>query len=246
MLLTTELIRLRHRLFAFIKSAIHVISTFLILGTSLAASSATLTINAIDRGWYDDTGWHQPDNLSYGAGEEVIFRYRDFFVFDLTGVNAYTTSATINIYSPVSPDQFFDGYQSADPFETYVLYDISTDVGDLTDGSGGVSAYMDIGTGTSYGSYNVSATDNGQIVSITLNADALLDINSSGGLFAIGGSVSTLDPAPNNEIIFASSGEPSVPAPYLTLTTVPIPAAFWLFGSGFIGLVGLAMRRVNA
>jgi len=226
-----------------IKSAVNVISTCLILGASLTASSATLTIDAIDRGWYDDAGWHQPDNLSYGAGEEVIVRYRDFFVFDLSGVNTTATSATINIYSPVSPDQFFDGYQSADPFETYVLYDVSTDTGDLTAGSGGVAAFVDIGSGTSYGSYNVSAADNGQIVSITLNADALLDINSAGGLFAIGGAVSTLDVSLNNEIIFASSGEPNVPAPYLTLTTVPIPTAFWLFGSGFIGLAGLARRK---
>ena len=30
------------------------------------------------------------------------------------------------------------------------------------------------------------------------------------------------------------------------VTTVPVPAAVWLFGSGLIGLVGLARRKANA
>jgi hypothetical protein len=30
-----------------------------------------------------------------------------------------------------------------------------------------------------------------------------------------------------------------------TLTVVPIPAAAWLFGSGLLGLVGVARRRRN-
>ena len=32
----------------------------------------------------------------------------------------------------------------------------------------------------------------------------------------------------------------------LTPTTVPVPAAVWLFGSGLIGLMGLARRKANA
>jgi hypothetical protein len=218
----------------------------LFLVVSQTVSSASLTVNATDSGWYDDTGWHEPDNLNYAVGEEVVFIYHNFFVFDLSSVSATVTSAVINIYSPESPPQFFDGYQSMDPFETYVLYDVSTDIAVLTSGPREVAVFEDLGTGTSYGEYDVSAADNGQFVSITLNADALDNINNGAGLFAIGGAVSTIDSTPNNEIIFASSGEPSVPAPYLTLTTVPIPAAIWLFGSGLIGLAGLARRRVNA
>ena len=218
----------------------------LFLTVSQSVSSASIIVNATDSGWYDDTGWHQPDNLNYAVGEEVAYIYNNFFVFDLSGVSETVTYAVINIYSPESPAQFFDGYQSMDPFETYALYDVSTDIAVLTSDSGGVEVFQDIGTGTSYGEYDVSAADNGQFVSITLNADALDNINNGAGLFAIGGAVSTIDSTPNNEIIFASSGEPSVPAPYLTLTTVPIPAAIWLFGSGLIGLAGLARRRVNA
>lgn len=215
----------------------------ILLVISQSVASASLTINAIDSGWYDDTGWHQPDNLNYAVGEEVVFIYNNFFVFDLSSVSETVTSAVINIYSPESPAQFFDGYQSMDPFETYVLYDVSTDISVLTSDSGGVAVFEDIGTGNSYGEYDVSAADNGQFVSITLNADALDNINTAAGLFAIGGAISTIDLTPNNEIIFASSSEPGVPSPYMVLTTVPVPAAAWLFGSGLIGLIELARRK---
>ncbi|NGZ94674.1 MAG: hypothetical protein CV089_00825 [Nitrospira sp. WS110] len=40
------------------------------------------------------------------------------------------------------------------------------------------------------------------------------------------------------------SGAAAGPVPYqATLTTVPVPAAVWLFGSGLAGLAGLARRR---
>jgi hypothetical protein len=35
-------------------------------------------------------------------------------------------------------------------------------------------------------------------------------------------------------------------SPYFQVTTVPIPAAAWLFGSGLLGLVGIARRRRKA
>jgi len=39
-------------------------------------------------------------------------------------------------------------------------------------------------------------------------------------------------------IIYASGGQP--------INAVPLPAAVWLFGSGLLGLVGLARRRKAA
>jgi len=229
-----------------IKSLTSAVFACLILVVSQSVGSASLTVNATDSGWYDDTGWHQPDNLNYAVGEEVVFIYHNYFVFDLSSVSATVTSAVINIYSPESPAQTFDSYKSMDPFETYVLYDVLTDISVLTSDTGGVAVFEDIGTGTSYGGYDVSAADNGQFVSITLNADALADINNTAGLFAIGGAVSTIDLTPNNEVIFASSSEPGVPSPYMVLTTVPVPAAVWLFASGLAGLIGAAGRKANA
>ena len=31
--------------------------------------------------------------------------------------------------------------------------------------------------------------------------------------------------------------------PYASFTVVPVPAAVWLFGSGLIGLIGIARRK---
>ncbi len=31
----------------------------------------------------------------------------------------------------------------------------------------------------------------------------------------------------------------------VVLTTIPIPAAIWLFGSGIIGLIGIARRKTR-
>lgn len=36
------------------------------------------------------------------------------------------------------------------------------------------------------------------------------------------------------------------PAAYASLSAVPVPAAVWLFGSGLLGLVGLARKKTNA
>ncbi|MGB5472528.1 MAG: DNRLRE domain-containing protein [Gammaproteobacteria bacterium] len=38
-------------------------------------------------------------------------------------------------------------------------------------------------------------------------------------------------------------GNPGDYAPTLSITTVPVPAAVWLFGSGLLGLIGVARRR---
>jgi len=132
-----------------------------------------------------------------------------------------------------------------DPFEIYVLHNVSTDINVLTSGSGGIAAFEDIGTGTGYGGYKVSAVYNSQFVSIALNVNALKDINNATGLFAIGGSVSTIDLVPNNELIFVSSGEPGVPSPNLVLTSVPVPAAVWLFCSGLLGYIGVGVSRIK-
>ena len=53
-----------------------------------------------------------------------------------------------------------------------------------------------------------------------------------------------------NNVDLAPALQPNYVGASITITTpagtVPVPAAIWLFGSGLIGLIGLARRKVRA
>ena len=70
---------------------------------SLGANSVTLT--ALDSGWYDSTGFHDSFNKNYFLGDPPN-QYRDCFVFNLAGLTPGFTSAQLNLFNPA------DGYSS--------------------------------------------------------------------------------------------------------------------------------------
>ena len=45
--------------------------------------------------------------------------------------------------------------------------------------------------------------------------------------------------------VSASVGQFDFQLAQLTVTAVPIPAAVWLFGSAFVGLIGISRRKIN-
>ena len=111
----------------------------LALGLFAHVTSAQ-TLDQVDRGWYNDFGLHLVDNPNYIAGQAGDL-FRNWFVFDLAEVTDTITSATLCLEMPPS------GYTSFDPTETYTVFDVSTPPETLIDGSGGVAAYDDLGTG---------------------------------------------------------------------------------------------------
>ena len=127
-------------------------------------------------------------------------------------------------------------YLSDDPTETYTNYDVSTPIASLIDGTGGVGAWDDLGSGTVYGDVVVSAADNGTFISIFLNAAAIADANAAaGGLFAIGGAVTTL--GGDTEIIFGLSGGGNASDTQL-IVKVPEPGTLTVLAA-----MGLGVRR---
>ena len=150
--------------------------------------------DAEDRGWYSDTGFHEPSNTNYivgdcppcsGGGE-----FRNFFVFGLEDVGGLVTAATLALEHPY-------GVGSPDPSETYTLFEVSTSKLALLGGSGGVAAFNDLADGTVYGSYELSSADDGSLVTISLDASGLAALNAAtGGQFALGGAITTLDSDP--------------------------------------------------
>jgi hypothetical protein len=207
----------------------------------------TIVINYTDRGWYDPIGRHFPSNTNYIVGDDrsascgsycnisIYNDYHNFFVFDLAAVTQPIDSATLAVFVPGPLGG--KGFVSSDPSENYELHDVITPIGALVAGTGGVTAHTDLGSGVIYGSRTMIAADNGKVVEITLNSDAIAAMNSTHGLFGIGGSITTLDNLPNYEYTFGSSGV-ATEITVLRLTLMPEPSTLLLLGIGAISLLG--------
>jgi PEP-CTERM motif len=119
---------------------------------------------------------------------------------------------------------------------------VVTPIASLIDGTGGAAAHADLGSGVVYGSRTMTAADNGSVVEIALNPSAVAALNSSNGLFGIGGSITTLDALMNNEHTFAYT-EADTNVAQLRLTLVPEPSTLALLGIGGIGVLGYRQRK---
>jgi hypothetical protein len=197
-------------------------------------------INTSDRGWYQPNGFHDPDNLSYLVSNRFFAPFRNFFVFDLSGVSTLQTitSASLRLWNPLQPQNDFMGTAS------YEVYDVSTSLSSLTSGAG-PAAYTDLGTGTSYGARDVTSADAGTFVTVNLNAAGLVALNASrGATFATGGTVVSSDFA----TIFSSTIGPLEPSDGLTTLVfetqaVPEPTSIAIWGFGAVGISLIAHRK---
>jgi hypothetical protein len=219
----------------------------LVVFSGSLASAQTVIIPHTDRGWYEETGFHSPSNANYIVGDgrgpgclPCLQDYRNFFVFDLASVVTPIASAKLAVYVPNSPAQLGPGYISGDPSENYELHDVVTSISTLVDGTGGVAAHTDLGSGIVYGSRTMTSVDIGSMVEITLNSSAIAALDAATGLIGIGGSLTTLDALANNELVFtwSNTGNTATPNTELRLTLVPEPSTLLLLGIGAISLLG--------
>lgn len=212
-----------------------------------AAYAAIVNLPTIDRGTIQDNGTHFYSSVNYAAGSDMTGRvFRSFYLFDLSALSGnIVTGATLKILLPS------DGYTSPDSSEHYTLYDVlpgslpilEGDVGSIVN----TSIFDDLGSGNIYAGTEVLESAAGSFIELSLDAQALSDMNSAiGSKFAIGGAVTSLSqPASTQEVIFVNTQFTPLSDTFLTLeiTPIPLPATAWLFGSGLLGLIGIARRK---
>jgi len=226
-----------------------------LLVCATAQNAAAVTIDATDRGWYGDNGDHRPAVLNYLAGDcdgttcvagasTGIDEFRNFFVFDLSGVTAPIGSATLRLFNtPASSPFFRNGFFSDVGSETYLVSEVSTSIASLVAGTGGVAAFSDLGSGTPFGSVTATSAANGTFVEINLDSAAIAAMNLASGLFAFGGSITTLNGVPDEETLFAFSDSGLLSDTQLELSVVPEPSTALLLAAGISLLGALRGRR---
>ena len=185
--------------------------------------------DAFDRGWYLDDGFHDPGHLAYPAGNDggTGREYRNFFAIPSSGLGGLVTGATLALENPY-------GLSSQDATETYQLFEVSTPVAAVLDGTGGVAAFDDLADGPVHGAVNLAVADGKAAVKIPLSANGLVALNEAGSTFLLGGALTTLDGDPTTtEGAFGSS------APYHGITQMLFdvePQWSWLGGGTEGGL----------
>ncbi len=223
-------------------------SLIVALAATIPAFSATVTLDAVDTGWYRSDGVHTPQNQNYQTGIFDSTERRSFFVFDLSAVSGTVAAATLRLYNPlVSPT--LPGYVSPDPTETLEIYDVTTSAASVTGSTAGVAGFTDLGSGTLYGTKTVSAADNGTVVEVALNGAAVAALDSSSGLFLFGGVLSTLSGTANQYVFgfsttsFAGNDVRQLVLEVRDITPVPEPATTGLTALGALALIArLAWR----
>lgn len=189
------------------------------------------TLDAEAAGFFFDTGQGGGTGVDeYRAGflnlGLFITASRNYFVFDLSGLSGQTiTSANLELYNRLS------GYLSPDPSETFALFSVSSAPSDLTiprspGDATGLALFSDLGQGDIYGSVDVTESDEGLFVTVSLNATGLAALQASvGGDFAMGGALTTIPdpPAGPSQLAFVQfiGADPNPFVARLVIETAP-------------------------
>lgn len=173
---------------------------------------------------------------------------RNYHAFDLTGLSGTISGATLRIWADVG------AYDSSAGSETAGLFSVSTPASvlddPLSDTVAAAGAFLDLGSGTSYGSFVTSAADDSSYIDVVLNAAAIADLNAAiGGSWSVGGALQSIDGSYNvafnlsERVLKNDSSTASEPPAQLVLTGSVVPEPSSLVLLGFASAALLATRR---
>jgi hypothetical protein len=124
------------------------------------------------QGWFDTNSFDfaGPDgNTSYLAGVFNNSSYKNFFVFNLAGVNSPVTSAKVDLYAGTITSEL-----------DYSLFGTTVAITALSDGvSPDLTVYNQLATGVKYGSFTITSNNSLQNLIFTLNAAAVGNLNAA-------------------------------------------------------------------
>ena len=184
-----------------------VLAVFVAPSAGLAQVYCTVTVGALDWGWYNTNGLRGSNGYLAGqipgSTSAPPAQIRDFFVFNVPSFAGTLSGASLRIN--------VDGFSSPDSSEVFQLRDVTTPVSTLRTATTGATAiYADLGDGAIYGSRTVLSSEVYSSVSIPLNAAFLTDATARrGGLMAMGGQITTLrPPSTDYELLFGDYADP--------------------------------------
>lgn len=187
------------------KTPLRLLATLFLALLAIVPAQGDVTVYRTDAGFYHNDGSHYPYSTNYVAGDEPhsgANKHRNFFVFDIPSSAQTYTAAFVKLWLP------FNGYSSPDSSEDFQLLDYVGSIAALQDGTAGLTAYGDLGSGVAYSPIvAVPSTSVGSYVLIPLNASGLAAVNAvRGAQIAFGGALQSDNPASDDEAIFKDSG----------------------------------------
>jgi len=160
-----------------------------------AHALGTVTLDAIDAGFYRGAGSQDPDNTNYNTGD--LDRFRSYFVFDLSAITDDVVSVSLKLFNPDTPGDGITGTPG-----DFSVYDVTTDITTLrTTESDGQAIHSDLGSGPVYGTIDSTTYANGVTLTANFNSAGIAAVNSAkGGLVAFGGRVEGEGLLPDNTL----------------------------------------------
>jgi hypothetical protein len=217
----------------------------------LSTAASPFTAGVANQGWWADRNETPDENMNYLTGNlpdprgepgfALPSEHRSFFTFNLEPLD-FTTQRITGASLVVNGGR----YGGTDSVETLGLFDVNTPAAALNNnGSLNPVIFADLGTGASYGTFQVSRYDEDAMLTFPLNAVALSDIvRNDEAFFSIGGRLLSI--TSTFDFIFGITGPPAslvIETEPLVLAPVPEPTSMLLLAAGLLGLV--ARRRTS-
>jgi hypothetical protein len=182
---------------------------------TFSTSQSEFTAGSRNQGWWNSTDDNFDANDNYIAGQFNGVTVRDFFTFDVSSA-CPASSVTLQLTR----------FTQNVPL-TFSLFDVSTPAPTLNANVGKSQAiFDDLGSGTSFGSFQVATGGFTDVLSFPLNPAGVAAFNAArGGFFSIGGRTAEDAPGFEDWYLFGGAVPPVSGTQQLVATCSSFPTA---------------------